>query len=43
MLPPKELLRAKLHELYAQLALEDASPSPRATKSKPRRRTGTKR
>ena len=30
-LPPKELLRAKLHELYAQLAAENAVVIPRAS------------
>ncbi len=53
VLPPRTLLRRKLHELYAQLALEEAGPGGRATSpgapapaprpraTGPRRRGGT--
>jgi predicted nuclease of restriction endonuclease-like (RecB) superfamily len=36
VLPPRALLQRKLHELYTQLALEDASAPRRIARSKPR-------
>lgn len=42
-LPSKDLLRAKLHELYAQLAPGDAGPSPEVQRTDPAKGAGTKR
>lgn len=42
-LPSKNLLRAKLHELYAQLAPGDAGPSPEIQRIDPVKRAGRKR